>query len=151
MSPSAFPTSKGAGKSRGLKLEQDEETDQDKRLRDELWTWRQEKAILMLGLCFYEDYGTCMFMDDDVIERIILCAHHKKIIEVDDIRKETSWPNQVKWMVELFPSLLELTHKYSPLPPIPVMPDGPSGRQCSACQQFGHISEFTTSFCVSNS
>ena len=128
MSPSAFPTSKGAGKSRGLKLEQDEETDQDKCLRDKLWTWRQEKAILMLRLRFYEDCGTCMFMDDNVIERIILCAHHKKIIEVDNIHKETSWPNQVKWMVELFPSLLELIHKYSPpLPPIPAVPNGPSG------------------------
>jgi hypothetical protein len=143
MSTSDLPPTKanGYGKSRGLKLEQ--ETDQDKHLRDELWVWRQEKAILKFGRCFYEDHGACVFMDDDVIERIIVCAHHKKIIKADDIRRETLWPNQVKWIVELFPSLLELIHKYSPPPPPGPPADSAvlavAGRQCSACQQFGHI------------
>jgi hypothetical protein len=143
------PPTKASGKSRGLKLEQ--ETDQDKCLRDELWVWRQEKAILKFGQCFYEDHGACVFMDDDVIERIVVCAHHKRIIKADDIRRETLWPNQVKWIIELFPSLLELIHKYSPPPPPPLVPADPAvlgveGRKCSACQQFGHISKSLSLF-----
>ena len=81
MSLSDFPTTKGTGKSHVLKLEQ--ETDQNKHLRDGLWMWHEEKVILQLRLCFYKDHGACMFMDDTVIKQIVLCAHHGGIIRAD--------------------------------------------------------------------
>ena len=97
-------------------------------------------------------------MDDDIIEHIILCAHYHTINNLNNICHETMWPNQTKWISELFPPLLELILKYCPPPPppppasaTPTMPqDGntPTDQKCGACGEFSHISKCFISFVV---
>lgn len=75
-------------------------------------------------------------MCDEVLDRIVKCAHFKKIATVEDLKKETQWPRAT----ELGQSVVELVLAHCPIPaPEPLTVVKTAVRTCSQCGGTGHI------------
>lgn len=61
-------------------------------LRRLLDDWRTQKAIEELGLEIAERRGPSMVLPQQLLNRIIDCAHFEKIKSIEDLRRETGWP-----------------------------------------------------------
>ncbi|KII86189.1 hypothetical protein PLICRDRAFT_114321, partial [Plicaturopsis crispa FD-325 SS-3] len=135
----------------------------DHNFKRALVVWRQEKAVLQLGRILVRTYGPKVFMSDEIVDRLVECAHAHKLTNVEGIKKETRW--RADWAEKYGPSLLELVtaHYPAPAPPATVLRPGAletnlantaTNRspvvaattqkrktiKCSRCNQEGHIS-----------
>ncbi|KAJ3518250.1 hypothetical protein NMY22_g13776 [Coprinellus aureogranulatus] len=85
-----LPAKRGAGKS-SLTLDRSQWTPTDKKVFAELFRWRQDKALSVLGINSLKTFGPQLFMSDEVIERLVKCIHFDKISTVDELRREVDW------------------------------------------------------------
>ncbi|KAF4569523.1 hypothetical protein EYR36_009316 [Pleurotus pulmonarius] len=66
----------------------------DHDLKNALIAWRKDKAPLILGNLAFRRFGVQPFLSNEIIQRIVDCAHMRKIQTVKDLAKETRWrPN----------------------------------------------------------
>jgi hypothetical protein len=134
----------------------------DHALKAALVRWRRETSLQKLGTAVVRTYGAKVFISDQIIERLVVCAHAHKLAGVDDIVKETGWRKDRA--EEYGDALLKIIHAHTPLPVPPstapptgadntsraaqVIPDaGLTTRKrrpakCSKCHQEGHISMY---------
>jgi hypothetical protein len=122
-------------------------TSQDNELKQEIQNWRHEKAVSKFRATTIRTLGVHIFMSDQVISRIVGCAHYHKISTVDDLLKETDWTRErVSEYGEDLLSIIRRQH----CPPASgaEVGTGPSRKRaqvkCSACHEFGHNSMFIT-------
>jgi hypothetical protein len=124
-------------------------------LKATLLNWRREQAITRFGNVLVRTYGPNLFMSDEIVERIIVCAHWDKLKTAAHILKETHWCED--WVDDYADSLLALIKTYSiPLsastsvrestlsssatPNVQKQRRAPP--RCSRCKQEGHIGMF---------
>lgn len=96
-SPEAFvefaqvdiPKPKAAQQRSRLKVYSRQSTDMA--LRDALDEFREDMTIKMEGRAVLQDYGASVFMTDQVLERIVDCAHYGKITTIEQLARETRW------------------------------------------------------------
>ena len=135
------PRCRAAGKSRLKPFKMD---DHGRLLKDELFKWRKEKALAKFGMCYFNTVGANILISDEVIDRIVVCSHWRKITTIDDVKRETGWCNQPSWVSELGDSLMEVITKHSP--PAPSKSATRKKRvdpTCTACKQPGHMSKLS--------
>lgn len=60
-------------------------------LRDALDEFREEMTVKLEGRAVLQDYGASVFMTDQVLERIVDCAHYEKIVTIEQLARETRW------------------------------------------------------------
>lgn len=70
-------------------------------LRVALNTWRQTKTVMVYGLSPLRDMGPSVIMTNDVLQRIIDCAHHHKINTSEELRRETGWAKAEQYSTEV--------------------------------------------------
>ena len=104
------------------------------------------------GECNLNNYGPGIMMPDSSLDRIVDCAYQKKIITIEDLRKETRWSG-----VDQFGSeVIAIIHHIIPVPiaapllspPTPLQShtlsrtsnDARKQSRCSACNMEGHNS-----------
>ena len=113
----------------------------DLQLRDALRKWRDEKAPLKFPAAFIQNFGAKVFISDDLIARIVLCAHAGKLTSKSNIQKETKWrPDLIE---EFGDSLLSVVHRYYPTKDTSSAPSArrrPGPITCGACGEQGHRS-----------
>ncbi|KAF8150999.1 P-loop containing nucleoside triphosphate hydrolase protein [Crassisporium funariophilum] len=111
-----------------------EATENDRRLRAELITWRDEQAPKALGDATFDEWGPFFFMSDETLQRIVDCAHGGKLPDINAVRRETHWrEDRIK---EYGASLFAIIEQSSPAPNATASTRGP--RLCSVCKQPGH-------------
>ncbi|KAG2093560.1 hypothetical protein BD769DRAFT_1370648 [Suillus cothurnatus] len=91
-------------------------------LCDVLEDWREAATKRIYGDSNLNDYGPSLVMPNSVLERIVDCAHYKKIVTIDDLRKETQWSG-----VDQFGSdVITVIHRIILVPvPVPVFTSNP--------------------------
>ncbi|KXN91906.1 ATP-dependent DNA helicase Q-like 4A [Leucoagaricus sp. SymC.cos] len=82
-------------------------------LRNNLFTWRGENAPKKLSGYMIALMGAQSFLPEPMIDRIIQCAYSQRILDADQLVKETSWRRD--WAQEFAPSLVTLLLKHLPL------------------------------------
>lgn len=136
-------------------------TSQDMKLRDALHSFRKEQTILEFGRACLRNTGPSIIMADDVLQRIVDCAHFHLIESPLQLAKETRWSRVDQHGVEV----VSLIMSYCPKPvPAMVLTTAPlrsihppnqtqngssvvlpvrtvATRRCGVCKQLGHISE----------
>ena len=140
----------------------------DHNLKAALIQWRHETALQRLGPAVVRSYGAKVFISDQIIERLVVCAHAFKLAGVDSIVRETGWrKDQAE---EHGATILEVIYAHIPLPvPPPIAPTGSANSAphtaqvkhdagpttckrrlatCSKCHQEGHISTYYLSLLV---
>lgn len=60
-------------------------------LADCLHSYRQKRMREKFGEAMLNDLGPRAILPDGVIQRLVECTEAKKILLVDDIKKETKW------------------------------------------------------------
>lgn len=75
--------------------------------------WRQNVAIERYGLAVFREVGSDLVLPDQLLERLVDCAHWGKIRTVEDLRREVDWG----LVDELGPIVVNLINKVSP--PLP--------------------------------
>ena len=135
-------------------------TTTDHKLQAALYDWRDDTAPLKFSAAMIEDIGSHLFISDEIIDRIVKCAHVGKLSSVSDLHKETRWRRELA--NEFGDALLRVVRQFYPPPP-PQAPapsnsgsgtsqdSAPSSRKralykCSACGNPGHTSMFLVCF-----
>ena len=130
----------------------------DHSLRVALFDWRDESAPHKFSAAIIEDIGSHIFMSDEVINRIVKCAHVGKLSSLSELHKETKWRKEL--VQEFGEALLALVRRFYPpqARPVDSSPNdtGTATRKrgpfkCSACGNLGHTSTSTFLFiCLTN-
>ncbi|KAF7964920.1 hypothetical protein HWV62_1645 [Athelia sp. TMB] len=105
-----------------------EATKMDVDLKMELRVWRREQATAILGRMKVRKWGDILFMSDEIIQRLVDCAHENKISSAEHIAKETRWRQE--YLDQCGTSLLAIITRYSALPTAPPIP--PASRVLAA-------------------
>lgn len=53
--------------------------------------WREAATLRVYGDSNLHDYGPSAVMPDSVLDRIVDCVQHHKIVTIQDLCKETRW------------------------------------------------------------
>ncbi|CAK5275042.1 unnamed protein product [Mycena citricolor] len=124
-----------------------ESTSSDRELQDALHTFRKNKTMEVFGKASLRNHGPGSIMSDEVLKRIVDCAHFHKLRTPDDLARETQW-QRTNDDGDLVLSLVALHSALPPPPPPPTTParSGPVTpqsasipmRQCGVCGQLGH-------------
>ncbi|KAJ7721901.1 P-loop containing nucleoside triphosphate hydrolase protein [Mycena metata] len=128
----------------------------DMKLRDVLHQFRRDKTTTKFGRIVLKNSGPGMVMSNEVLQRIVDCAHFHKIRSTEQLARETRWASAGEFGAEVLALILE--HRPPPVeaPPAPpvlvtVTPLGPSAtnaettgrsvrvRKCNKCRTPGHI------------
>ena len=152
--PARQKQASGLGRSR---INKDYERDQqDRQLASALHEFRQRKTLERFGAGGLRQMGAGLIMTDDVLARIVDCAHFNKIRNQDTLAKETRWiwvntyAIDVLEIIQGFPARLtqqQLTtttplqprQKPAPAASSPVVEKVRRRNKCSACNSEGHI------------
>jgi hypothetical protein len=124
----------------------------DHDLRKALHEFRKRRTISKFGTPCLINTGPGIIMPNDILQRIVDCAHHHKIKTTGDLAKETRWSRVEEFGAEV----LEIITSHSPTPPSSVLwpihtPNQlPSSsnttklakRTCSRCNSSDHIGKF---------
>ena len=143
-------------------------SDNEKRLKEELFRWHEERAKEL-----YSDvdfYGADMFMHYSIVECIVKLAHVYKISSIPDLKNQTAW-----CFAEKFGGgIVDLIHQFCPKPslftraPLLLSNRIPNSNQvadphssepsvtkkvqapptCSSCGTKGHCSEYQLYLCT---
>jgi len=133
--------------------------------------WRETKTANVYGWPSLNDLGPSLVMPNAILDRIVDCAHHHKILNMQDLRREMGWSDAERFGDEVLAVIMQYAAPLAPpfiLTPLrPIVsssntaslstqrPESPSHpgplagqpkRQirCGACGQGGHNGEFTT-------
>ncbi|KAJ7231791.1 P-loop containing nucleoside triphosphate hydrolase protein [Mycena rebaudengoi] len=124
----------------------------DMTLRDALHGFRLAATIAKFGHAVLKNNGPGMVLSNEVLQRIVDCAHQYKIQSTEQLMKETRWAGTGEFGAEV----LELINIHRPIPKAPDPPAAaplvarddnilatPSlkpfqGRKCSKCGVAGH-------------
>lgn len=83
-------------------------------LQRALWDWRDQTAKFEFPPGVFSEYGANLLMADDILQRIVDCAHAGKISTIDDLQKQTRWkPSSAAKHGE---QLLSIIIKHRPAP-----------------------------------
>jgi len=74
---------------------------QDFLLIDALEDWHEMKTTVVHGWTSLRDLGPSLIMTNATLERIVDCAHHRKILSVQDMRRETGWSGADQFGLEI--------------------------------------------------
>ncbi|KAJ6562922.1 hypothetical protein B0H10DRAFT_2116636, partial [Mycena sp. CBHHK59/15] len=129
----------------------------DMALKNDLHLFRKERTIAVISRASFRNHGAGAIMSDEVLDRIVECAHFGKIQTTADLVKETHWHRAA----EDGAKILALIGQHHPIPvppltapfnsplrattisniPVPTMPgpSTPKNRKCRKCGLFGHI------------
>ncbi|KAJ6458557.1 P-loop containing nucleoside triphosphate hydrolase protein [Mycena vitilis] len=120
-------------------------------LKADLQAFRTARMLELRGRAHLRSFGASYIMPDDVLNRIVDCAHFNKILTSDDLLKETRW-HRVSADGDTVLTLIRQHHPPPPPPNLITTPLRPSNshnlsssstkapRQCGNCGQYGHIS-----------
>lgn len=75
--------------------------------------WRQNVAIERYGLAVFREVGSDLVLPDQLLERLVDCAHWGKIRTIEDLQREVDWG----LVDELGPTVVNLINTVSP--PLP--------------------------------
>jgi hypothetical protein len=128
-------------------------------LCEALEDWREEKMAEKYGHSHLIDIGPATIMADSVLDHLVNCAHHEKIITIEDLHKETHWLATDKFGSEVLATIhhiipakvikcVALTN--TPLQRFPLaspVPTVKKSNRCSTYQQEGHNSMYCYTFC----
>ena len=125
-------------------------TSKDKELKNAIENWCYEKALSKFRSTTIRTLGVRIFMSDQVISRIVGCAHYHKISTVDHLLKETDWTKER--VSEYGEDILSLIYQHSPPASETEVGPGPFRKRaqvkCRACQEFGHNSMIMIFLCL---
>ncbi|KIJ12990.1 hypothetical protein PAXINDRAFT_14203 [Paxillus involutus ATCC 200175] len=100
-------------------------------LCEALEDWREGKTREIHGELNLIDIGPSLVMPDDILDRIVTCAHYLKIKSVDDLRRETHWSKTNQFGAEV----ISVIHHIIPIPITPaVFTTTPLQSRCSILQ-----------------
>ncbi|KAI6142460.1 P-loop containing nucleoside triphosphate hydrolase protein, partial [Pisolithus tinctorius] len=74
---------------------------QDMELKNTLHTFRKDATIHKFGLAHLSEFGPSIVMSNDVLQRIVDCAHHQKIKTKGELIKETKWGGAEEYWKEV--------------------------------------------------
>jgi hypothetical protein len=129
----------------------------DMDLATALHEFRRQKTIEKFGRASLRNHGPGAIMGNDILDRIVDCAHAGRISSKEELRKETRWAGVNDYGDEV----LSLIQAHCPLPPRPLPSDSQlclnnyptniSGavrqvqrRHCNACGAIDHIGKGLT-------
>lgn len=132
----------------------------DHALRSAILEWRKLKAREVFGDALPRDLGNDLFMSTIVIERIIACAHGRKLSSIDNMIRELDWARDRIEMHGV--ALLDMVRQFTPPNPYtehavapPIVAGSSSGTagtlsenrkrkppMCGRCGNIGHTSAF---------
>jgi hypothetical protein len=116
-------------------------TPKDTGFKQALQNWREKTAVTKFRASTIRTLGVRIFMSEQVLTRIVECAHYNKILTVEDLSKETIWDKErVTQYGEEIVNMIFFHY-----PPAPVLEREESSTRkrvkCGACGAEGHISE----------
>jgi ATP-dependent DNA helicase RecQ len=106
---------------------------EDMNLRDALHMFRRQTTQTLFGLACLKNNGPGIFMSNEVLQRIVDCAHEYKIDTREDLAKETRWTGVHDHSTTVI--TLIKAHRPKPLPP-PLLTSTP------LCSQPGTLNQF---------
>ncbi|KAG1785091.1 uncharacterized protein HD556DRAFT_1250440 [Suillus plorans] len=89
-----------------------EKTKNNFALQDVLDEWREQKTVDVYGWHHLNDLGPTIVMPNTMLDHVVDCAHHHKLQNIVDLKKETGWTDTGKFGEEV----IALIKKYVPLP-----------------------------------
>lgn len=123
------------------------------KLRDALHEFRRSATVTKYSRAVLKDSGPGVVMSNEVLQRIVDCAHHFKIQSTDQLLRETRWAGTTEFGIAVVVLIKE--HRPMPEPPAPPTPSTPLAartnnnetpavrsvqlRKCSKCRAPGHI------------
>ncbi|KAG1883258.1 hypothetical protein F4604DRAFT_1879014 [Suillus subluteus] len=162
------PTDEPSTISRHSRITKYKQEAPDLALQDALDDWREEKTISIYGWAHLSDLGPSLILPNSTLDRIVDCAHHRKIRSTLDLKKETGWTDADRFGSEI----IMLIQRHAPpdaspfamtplsrssstantnVPPLLQTPSAPSPctaapafnapkrkNKCGACNQEGH-------------
>ena len=121
----------------------------DMELRNALHNFCKTHTLECFGHAYLHNTGPDVIMVNDVLQRIVNCAHFYLIETAAQLAKETHW-NSSEEFADVILDLINLHHpKLIAEPPLASVTNGPlptpipliKPHWCKACKQEGHISE----------
>ncbi|KAG1880833.1 hypothetical protein F4604DRAFT_1578316 [Suillus subluteus] len=73
----------------------------DNEAADALDDWREQKTISTYGWSHLNDLGPSLVLPNCTLDRIVDCAHHRKINSILDLKKETGWTDSDRFGNEI--------------------------------------------------
>ncbi|KAG2031717.1 hypothetical protein BDR03DRAFT_875382, partial [Suillus americanus] len=83
----------------------------DLALQDALDDWCEQKTILTYGLSQLSDLGPSLVLPNCTLDRIVDCAHHRKITSTLNLKRETGWTDADRFGNEI----IALIQRHTPL------------------------------------
>ncbi|EGO01419.1 hypothetical protein SERLA73DRAFT_70610 [Serpula lacrymans var. lacrymans S7.3] len=117
--------------------------------------WREMKTLQVYGAAYLSSIGPCLIMTDNIVDRIVECAHYHKIKDLSKLKKETKWIQSEKYGAEVI-ALIQCHAPWpvgataSPFASTPLRPSASTGsistttpvlprkNKCGACGLEGH-------------
>ncbi|KIJ62203.1 hypothetical protein HYDPIDRAFT_53733, partial [Hydnomerulius pinastri MD-312] len=87
----------------------------DHTLQDALDEWREQKTATVYGWHHLNDIGPSIIMCTTTLERIVDCAHHRKINSINELKRETGWPDADQFGNEV----IAIIHRHAAPPTLP--------------------------------
>lgn len=122
----------------------------DLQLMDALDDFREQETVKEFGKITLRTTGPSLIMSNEILKRLVDCAHYFKIKNKGDLVHETRWSRAEKYSEKI----LALIQSHSPPPPPPAPLEGvaltpTTGKpakgsglsRCGACGELGHISK----------
>ncbi|KAF8193661.1 hypothetical protein BJ912DRAFT_924339 [Pholiota molesta] len=118
-------------------------SDADRNFKTDLQTWRRHVASAKFNGPTVRTLGVRILMPDQILDRIIDCAHAGKIVNVEQLAKESGWGKER--LIEFGEDLIKMILKHYPPTPAPdVAGEGVKRKRaparCSACHEIRHKS-----------
>ncbi|KAI6037239.1 hypothetical protein BKA83DRAFT_4041397, partial [Pisolithus microcarpus] len=122
----------------------------DYKLEEVLLDWHKDKTVAIYRWACLNDHGAIV-MTNTMLNRIIDCVHHQKILTCQDLKRETGWMNSDRFGDEVVKLIQQhamptasllvstpLRHRGAAIDT--ELADGPLSLsfRCSACGQEGH-------------
>ncbi|KIJ09814.1 hypothetical protein PAXINDRAFT_86935 [Paxillus involutus ATCC 200175] len=63
--------------------------------------WREAKTTTVFGWASLNDHGPSLVMPNTTLDRIVNCAHHRKIHTAQDLKRETGWTDTERFSMEI--------------------------------------------------
>ncbi|KAJ7105153.1 hypothetical protein C8R44DRAFT_530409, partial [Mycena epipterygia] len=90
----------------------------DMKLRDALHEFRRTTTVTKYSRAVLKDSGPGVVMSNEVLQRIVDCAHHFKIQSTDQLLRETRWAGAT----EFGTAVVDLVKEHRPMPEPPAPP-----------------------------
>ncbi|KAF9471648.1 hypothetical protein BDN70DRAFT_887875 [Pholiota conissans] len=112
-------------------------------LKNALQEWRRRTALIKFNASTVRTLGVRILMSDNILARIVDCAHAGKLTSIEDLSKESGLTKDR--INEYGDELVKLILVYHPLPAPPTaVTDNPTRKRapprCRACLNVGHNS-----------